>query len=170
MGGKRWTSDPQQAFLEGFLNRLEEEKDSHGFKPFYARVTKAFIERWESPIPSDIDRTKITDEAELKRLADERRGDVSPSLSFPPLRTHFRDASKSRTGSEITVAKKKPQSPRPPRTRPFWTSPVKTLGSPALYNCIRHSPTNTIRTRTLRYVERWTTCGNAVRSRRLSTC
>jgi len=76
MGWSPWATPKQAVFLESFVDQLEEEKHNHGLAPFYARVMQEFIQHWESPIPDKVDK-KITDPAELKRLADERRGCVS---------------------------------------------------------------------------------------------
>lgn len=94
MGRKRWTDDPQHAFLQGFLAGLDPDKEPHGLKPFYERVTKAFIERWVSPAPPGLDPNSV-DEAEFKRLADEHRGVVSSLSPFPSCHTHSYGASKS---------------------------------------------------------------------------
>jgi len=73
MGRPPWATPEQTSFLEEFLPRLEQEKHNLGLKPFYAQITKQFIERWPSPLIPDGE----TNEAELKRLADSRRGQVS---------------------------------------------------------------------------------------------
>jgi hypothetical protein len=73
MGRPTWATPEQAAFLEEFVPRLEEEKYNLGLKPFYAQITKQFIERWPSPLIPD----EETDKDELKRSADDRRGRVS---------------------------------------------------------------------------------------------
>ena len=86
MGRPTWATPEQAAFLKGFVGRLEEEKHNQGLKPFYATVTAEFINRWASPIPPDVDTTKVTDPARLKELSDKYQQRVSripPPSSSP---------------------------------------------------------------------------------------
>ena len=167
MGGRRWTTDPQHLFLEGHLRRWEEGGELHGLTPFYARVTREFIELWKSPIPTDIADKSITDEAKVV-LADERRGTVSSNLFFfstpyslspcQQITNWFRN---NRRKLEISV---------PPLPKPVLDLTGKVARKPCPLQVHQASPSNTISPTTLRYGKWWTICGILVRRRRLSSC
>ena len=164
MGRPTWANPEQAAFLKGFVGRLEEEKRNQGLKPFYATVTAEFIKRWASPIPPDVDTTKVTDPTELKELSDKYRERVSriPPLLFPPLRSHSHNSSKSSTGSRIAVVNTKTLLTNP---RLFWISPAKVHGSPFPCNSIRHTPLVTSN-RIHRYMKKSMIYGTDMRNRR----
>ena len=84
MGRPRWATPQQEKFLASFLEQAEDEKNGNGLKPFYSRITKEFVSHWEPPPPLKGELGKVTDPAQIKVLADKRRGRVS-RRDHPPL-------------------------------------------------------------------------------------
>jgi hypothetical protein len=131
MGRPRWATLEQEEFLATFLEQAEDEKKNNGLKPFYSRVTKEFVALWESPTPPKDELGKVTDPAQIKVLADERRGRVS-RCDRPPLMSTDLSASANRR-----VVQKDAQNLR-------TTAPGQTLGRSRWQGYPEASPLTTL--------------------------
>ena len=76
MGRPPWTTPEQLEFLQGFVPRLDDEKDGNGLKPFYTSIAMEFVRRWPPAVyPSDLEESETP--AAAKVVAFNRKERVS---------------------------------------------------------------------------------------------
>lgn len=83
VGRPPWTTPEQAEYLQQHLPKLDDEKANNGLTQLYARVTKDFSDIWDPPIVEK-DRLAAKNQDDLKKLAYDRRGRVSPHFSSSP--------------------------------------------------------------------------------------
>ena len=138
MGRPTWGTDEQVAFLEGFVDGLDEAKLTCTLTTEYERIYGLFVQRWPT-IPTELEQAKESDPTKLQAKAEKRRRNVSFSLSsLSSGHTLIVLASKLQTGSRH-VAK----LGRTPSPKIFLTSPARPHGSRPRISSTMHTPSVT---------------------------
>ena len=82
VGRPSWTTPEQYDFLEGYVSRLNAEKQGNGLKPFYDQVAAEFKLRWRAE-PTAKEKLTSGDPTQWQGIADARQVNVCRYFNLP---------------------------------------------------------------------------------------